>query len=287
MGFLPLGKTVESSPWRVKSFHVHSWGGVVSGIVTNPRCSLWATGGADGTSPNSLRLSLGAEPKNVGAVLTSAVSEEQGCVAGGKWDLSRLSSVTFGSSNWVPMRSHFGRRTANGLCSRNSHGALRSTWRSDLLRLFRALPFCDCTVPLGYCTVFLRRVLNNSLRLPFYGIFSKKVGVILSLCVVTCCWCHKIFHGRRQRKFFMQFLACYLVSDFQEIQRKEVGWLMCQEYVGWEHRNFVICTLFAVKGRAKSASSYVGDRDIAVKLETLFLTNTLCSDANASVLEAN
>lgn len=47
-----------------------------------------------------------------------------------------------------------------------------------------------------------RRRLNNSLRVPFYGVFAKKAGVILSLCIMTCCWRHEIFHGRRQRKFF-------------------------------------------------------------------------------------
>lgn len=51
-------------------------------------------------------------------------------------------------------------------------------------------------------------------------------------------------------------------------------------------QELVVCTLVGVKGRAKSASPAL-ESDGAVQLETLFLTNTLCSDANASVLGAN
>lgn len=55
---------------------------------------------------------------------------------------------------------------------------------------------------------------------------------------------------------------------------------------GVRAQKVVVYTLVGVKGRAKSASPAL-ESDRAVQLQTLFLTNTLCSDANASVLGAN
>lgn len=55
---------------------------------------------------------------------------------------------------------------------------------------------------------------------------------------------------------------------------------------GVRAQKLVVCTLVGVKGRAKSASPAL-ESDRAAQLEALFLINTLCSDANASVLVAN
>lgn len=67
----------------------------------------------------------------------------------------------------------------------------------------------------------------------------------------------KVFHI-----FFGMLFDLKLSRDLKEGR----GLIIYQEYVGWEHRNFVICMLFHVEGRAKSASSYIGDSDITVKL---------------------
>lgn len=57
-----------------------------------------------------------------------------------------------------------------------------------------------CHVRILLC--FLTRVLNNSLRLHFCGVFAEKVGVVLSSCIVMCSRCHEMEGDKILHVFF-------------------------------------------------------------------------------------
>lgn len=97
------------------------------------------------------------------------------------------------------------------------------TWSAEVLPSFAFLCFHDATC------IFYRVSLQGSQIIPYTYISMAFLLRRWELFILHVSWCvvgvTRFFHGRRQRKIFMWFLACSLISNFQEIQRKEGGWL--------------------------------------------------------------